>query len=58
MPRLKDGQHLRRNGQVTIDTAMNDFNVGQFKIRMMKMAPEVNFYLYLNAFLPSELFDT
>ncbi len=42
--------------QVTIDTAMNDFNSGQFKVRMKKMAAQVNFYLYPNAFLSSELF--
>ncbi len=54
-PKLKDGQHLRRNSQVTIDTATNEFNSGQFKIRMKKMAAQVNFYLYTNAFLSSEL---
>ncbi len=53
---LKDGQHLRRYGQVTINTAMNDFNSGQFKVRMKKMAAEVNFHLYLNAFLSFKLF--
>ncbi len=55
-PKLKDGQHARRYSQVTIDTAMNDFNAGQFKARMKKMAAQVNFYLYPNAFLSSELF--
>ncbi len=54
-PKLKDGQHLRRYSQVTIDTAMNDFNSGQFKVRMKKVAAQVNFYLYPNAFLSSEL---
>ncbi len=56
-PKLKDGQHLRRYSQVTIDTAMNDFNSGQFKVRIKKMAAQVNFYLYPNAFLSSELFS-
>ncbi len=40
---------------MTIDTATNDFNSGQFKSRMKKMAAQVNFDLYPNAFLPSEL---
>ncbi len=35
---------------------MNYFNSGQFKVRMKKMAAQVNFYLYPNAFLSSELF--
>ncbi len=35
---------------------MNDFNSGQFKFRMNKMTAQVNFYMYPNAFLPSELF--
>ncbi len=35
---------------------MNSFNSGQFKVRMKKMAAQVNFYLYANAFLSSELF--
>ncbi len=52
---LKDGQHLHRYSQVTIDTAINDFNSGQFKVRMKKMAAQDNFDLYPNAFLPSEL---
>ncbi len=55
-PKLKDEQHLRRNSHVAIDTAMNDFNSGQFKTQMKKMADEVNVYLYLNAFLSPELF--
>ncbi len=54
--KLKDEFHLRRNSQLTLDAAMNDFNSGQFKTRMRKMAAEVNFYLYLNAFLSPELF--
>ncbi len=41
---------------MTIDTAMNDFNSGQFKVRMEKMTTQVNFYLYPNAFLSSKLF--
>ncbi len=55
-PKLKGEHHLRRNSQVTLDTAMNDFNSGQFKPRMKNMAVQVNFYLYLNAVLPPELF--
>ncbi len=54
-PQLKDEQHFRRNGQLTLDTAMNDFNSGQFKTQMKKMATQVNFYLCLNAFLSLEL---
>ncbi len=49
-------QAIVRYSQVTIDTAMNDFNPGQFKVRIKKMAAHVNFYLYPNAFLSSELF--
>ncbi len=55
-PKLKDGQHLRRNSRVTLNTAMNDFNPDQFKIWMKKVAAQVYFYLYLNAFLSPELF--
>ncbi len=55
-PKLKDGQRLRRYSQVTIDTAIYDFDSGQFKLQMKKMAAHVNFYLYPNAFLSSELF--
>ncbi len=44
-PKFKDGHHVRRNSQVTIDTAMNNFISGQFRIRMKKMATQVNFYL-------------
>ncbi len=54
-PQLKDEHHFRRNGQLTLDTAMNDFNSGQFKTQMKKMATQVNFYLCLNAFLSLEL---
>ncbi len=54
-PKLKDGQHLRRNSQVTLDTATKNFSSGQFKIRMKKVAAIVNFYLYLNAFLSPDL---
>ncbi len=35
--------------------AMDDFNSGPFKSRMKKMATQVNFYLFLNAFLPPYL---
>ncbi len=56
-PRLKDEHHLSSNRQVTIDTAMSDFNSGQMKNQTKKMATQVNFYLYLNALLSSELFD-
>ncbi len=56
-PKLKDGQHLRGYSQVTIDTVMNDFNSGQLKVRMKKMAAQVNFYLFLNAFRSFELLD-
>ncbi len=56
LTKLKDGLHSGRNSQVTIETGRNDFNLGQFKIRMKKMAAQVNFYLYPNAFLSSELF--
>ncbi len=42
---------------MTIDTTMNDFNLGQFKVRMKKIAAKVKFYLYPNVFLSSELFD-
>ncbi len=55
-PKLKEGQHLRRYSQVTTDTAIDDFNSGQFKVWVKKMAAQVNFYLYPNAFLSSELF--
>ncbi len=55
-PKLKDGQHLRWNSQVTIDAAMNNFNSGQFKIRMKQMAAQVNFYLCPHVLLSSELF--
>ncbi len=41
---------------MTLDKAMNNFNSGQFKIRMKKMAAQVNFFLYLNAFLSPKLF--
>ncbi len=41
-----DEQHLRRNIQVILDTAINDFNSGEFKTQMKKMATQVNFYLY------------
>ncbi len=51
-PKLKNGQHLRRFSQVTINTAMNDFNSGQFKVRMKKMTAQFNFVLYPNLFLP------
>ncbi len=54
-PKLKDSQYLRSNSQVTLDTAVNDFNSGQFKTQMKKMADQVNVYLYLNAFLSPEL---
>ncbi len=54
--KLKDGQHLRRNSHVTIDTALNNFNSGQFKVRMKKMAAQINFDVFPNAFLSSELF--
>ncbi len=54
--KLKDGQHLHRNSQVVHDTVMNDFNSGQFKIREKEMAAQVDFSLYLNAFLSLELF--
>ncbi len=57
-PKLKDEQHLRRNSRVAFDTAMNDFNPGQFKIQMKKMAALINFHLFLNALMPSELFGT
>ncbi len=26
LPMLKDGEHLRRNSELTLDMAMNDFN--------------------------------
>ncbi len=39
-----------------IDAAMNEFNSGQFKILMKKMAPQVNFDMYLNLLLPPDLF--
>ncbi len=55
-PKLIDGQLLRRYSQVATDTAMNDFNSGQFKVRMKEIAAQVNFYMYPNAFLSSELF--
>ncbi len=55
-PKLRDEQHLRKNSQVTLDTALNDYNSGQFKPRMKKMGAQVNFYWYLNAFLSPELF--
>ncbi len=42
---------------ITLDTAMNHFNSGQFKIRMKEMDAQVNFYLYLNAVLSPELFS-
>ncbi len=42
--------------QVTLNTAFNDFNSGQFKTRLKKMADQANAYLYLNAFLTPELF--
>ncbi len=48
--------YLRIYSLVTIDTTMNDFNSGQFKVRMKKMAAQVKFYFYPNAFLSSELF--
>ncbi len=48
-PKLKDGQHLSRNSQVTLDMAMNTINSGQFKIRTKKMEIQVNYYFYLNA---------
>ncbi len=56
-PMLKYEQHLHRNGQVTLDTTMNDFNSGQFKTRMWKIAAQVNFHLYLNVFWSPELLD-
>ncbi len=37
---------------------MSDVNSGQFKPRMQKMAVQVNFYLYLNAFLSPALFSS
>ncbi len=52
LQQLKDGQHLRRNSQVALDTNRNDFTSGQFKIRM---SAQVNCFLYLNAFLSPEL---
>ncbi len=55
-PKWKDEQHLSRNSQVNLDTAMNDFNSGQVKTRMKTMAAQVYFYLFLNAVLSSELF--
>ncbi len=30
-PKFKDAQQFQRNSQVTLDTAMNDFNLDQFK---------------------------
>ncbi len=55
-PKLKDRQHSWRNSQVTLDTAMNNFNSGQPKTRMKEMAALVNFHLHLNAVLSPELF--
>ncbi len=50
---LKNELHLRRNSQVSPDTVLSGFNLGNFKSGMKKMEAQVNFYLYLNAFLPS-----
>ncbi len=51
-------QHLRWNySQVTLDTAINDFNSGQFITSMKKMAAQVELYLCLSAFLCPELFS-
>ncbi len=52
MLKLKDGQRLGRSSRVTLDTTMNDFNSGQFKTQMKKMAAQIIFYLFLS----SELF--
>ncbi len=34
---------------------MNDFNLGQVKVRMKKIAVEINFYFFMNALIYSEL---
>ncbi len=54
--KLTDGHHLSRDSQVALNTAMHNFNSGQFKTRMKKVASQVNLYLFLNVFLSSELF--
>ncbi len=46
--KLKDGQYLRGNSPVTPNKVMSDFNSGQFKIWMKKIAAQVYFYLSNN----------
>ncbi len=54
--KLKVKQHLRRNSQANLDTAMNGFNLCHFNTRMKKMAAQFSFYWYPNAVLSPELF--
>ncbi len=42
--------------RIYAEMAMNDFNSGQFKTRMKKMATQVKLYLFLNAFLSPYMF--
>ncbi len=51
LSKWKDGLYLCSNYQVNFDTALPDFISRQFKTRMKKMAAQVDFYLFLNAFL-------
>ncbi len=41
---------------VTLDMVTTNFNSGQLKTQMKKMAAQIDFYISLNAFLSPELF--
>ncbi len=41
---------------MTTDATVNDFNLGQFKALIKKVAALINFYFYLIAFLSPKLF--
>ncbi len=47
---------IRRNSEMTLAKALNDYNSGQFKPWMTKMAAQVYFQLYLIAVLSPGLF--
>ncbi len=48
----RDGLHLWSKCQVIFDVALTDFNWSQFKSQMKTMAAQIDFRLFLNAFLP------
>ncbi len=50
-PKWRHGLHLRSKCQMKFDAAPNDFNSCQFKKRMKKITAQVDFCLFLIAFL-------